>query len=171
MATIRQIAACAGRLTLPLSVRALFGEAPTPLSALHLARQRTQKKIDLNIILVGWEAFVPMGLAEIEAAVDHVRDLYAAIDLGIGKVSYFGISLDDADGYENIDSGAEADALTAQWGFAGKAVDSFFVLSWAGRTVGRSPINGPCGDHDEPDSAVVVAIETPTSMTGNTLAH
>jgi hypothetical protein len=170
MVTIRQIAACAGLLIPQLSVRALFGDAAAPLSVLNLATQRTQKKVDLNIVLVGWEAFVPTGLVEIEAALDHVRELYATVDLGIGKVLYFGISLDDANGYEDIDSVAEADALRAEWGYAGKAIDAFFVLSWSGATVGRSPINGPCREQDT-DSALVVAIEESTSVTGNVLAH
>jgi hypothetical protein len=179
MVTIRQIAACSGFFGSSIPVRALFGSAAPPLSVLSLASQRTQKKIDLNIIAVGWEAFLgtsfppigPFGTSEIEEALDHLRELYAGVDLGIGNISYFGISLDEAEGHENIDSDEEADALEAEWGFPGKAVDVFFVLTWAGPTVGRSPLNGPCTEHDEPESGLVVAIEHSTSITGNTLAH
>jgi hypothetical protein len=170
LVTVRDIAACAW-FTTPISVRVLFGGASPPLSLLDLARQKLQRKIDLNVIVVGWESFVPGGGAEVEAAVDHVRARYAAVDLGIGEISYFLISLDEADGHEHIDSHEEADALEAEWGFPGQAVDTFFVLTWAGPTVGRSPINGPCTEGDEPESGLVVAIEHSASITGNTLAH
>jgi hypothetical protein len=170
MVTIQQIAACAGLQAPEFSVRALFGDAAPPLSLLELAAQRTQRKIDLNIILVGWEAFVGVGVLEIASAVAHLREVYSAIDLGIGNVSYFGISRDDANGHEIVDSDAEAAALRAEWGFAGKAIDAFFVLSWVGPTVGQSPINGACSEHDT-DSALVVDLEEAISTTGNTLAH
>jgi len=171
MVTIRQIAACVGLFNPPLSVRALFGNATPPLSLLDIAAKKTQQKIDLNIIAVGWEEFLPVGGEEIEAAVDQLRVLYAAVDLGIGKVSFFVIPVDDADGHEHIDSEDEADAVEAEWGFPGKAIDVFFVLTWAGPVVGRSPVNGPCPEGDEPESGAVGAIEHSTDITANTLAH
>jgi hypothetical protein len=170
MVTLREIAACAGA-PVPVSVRALLGTASPPLSVLSLASARTQKKIDLNIIVVGWEAFVLGGLDEIEAAVEQLRLLYAGIDLGIGKVSTFMIPLDEAGGHQDIDSSDEASAVKAEWGFAGKAIDVFFVLTWAGPVVGRSPVNGPCPENAEPESGLVVAIEHSTSITATTLAH
>ena len=170
MVTIRQIAACAGLQTAEFSVRSLFGGAAPPLSVLDLAAQRTQKRIDLKIVLVGWDAFVSTSLVEVPAAVEHLRDVYESVDLAIGNVSYFGISLDDADGYEHIDSEDEANALRAEWGFAGKGIDVFFVLSWVGSKVGISPIIGPCSEQDT-DSGVVVGLELSASGTGNTLAH
>ena len=171
MVTIRQVAACAGVFATPISVRALFGTQPPPLSVLSLAAAKLQKQIDLNVIVVGWESFVLGGFEEIEAAVQQLRVLYASVDLAIGKVSGFMIPLDEADGHEHIDSSEEADALEAEWGFAGKAIDVFFVRTWTGPVVGRSPINGPCPETDEPESGLVVAVEHSTSITASTLAH
>jgi hypothetical protein len=171
MVTIRQIATCAGVFAAPISVRTLFGTQTPPLSVLTHAATKTQTKIDLNIIVVGWEAFVPAGLGEIEAAVQQLRQLYASVDLGIGKIAAFMIPLDEAEGHEDIDSSEEADAVQAEWGFAGMAIDVFFVRTWAGAVVGRSPINGPCPENAEPESGLVVAIEHSTDITANTLAH
>lgn len=169
MVTIRHIAACIGLSDSPLSVRGLFGDAAPPVSVRVLAAQKTQKKIDLNVVLVGWESFVfPGGLSQIEEALALLRIIYAQVDLGIGKVSVFFIPLDEAEGHEHIESEEESDIVEATWGFAGKAIDVFFVLSWAGPTVGRSPIDGPCPKSDEPESGLVVAIEGPV---GITLAH
>jgi hypothetical protein len=161
MVTIREIAACSGVFAAPMSVRALFGGQAPPLSILTLAAARTQKKIDLNVI----------DFDEIESAVQHLQLLYATVDLGIGKVTGFMIPLDEAGGHEDIDSPDEADALEATWGFAGKAIDVFVVRTWAGPTVGRSPVNGPCPQNSEPESGLVVAIEHSTEITGTTLAH
>lgn len=130
-----------------------------------------QKKLDLNVIQVGTELFSGSDALEIEYAIVTVRWTLGSVDIGIGKVQRFGIPLDAAGGHEHIDSDAEASALLEEWGFPGKAVDVFFVRSYAGTTVGISPFIGSCKHGDEPDSGVVVAIEHSRRITALTVAH
>lgn len=172
--SLRKILACAGGT----SVRALFKPpvfiAPPPFSVRVLAEVVLRRTIDLNIILVGVEQFIlTLGaLQDIEAAIATTRVVFtqATVDIGIGRVQWCGIPLDDAEGHEDIDSDEEAAALREKLASpGGTAIDVFFVLTIAGPAVGITGIPTSCSPDSH--SASVVAIEYSSDITGRTLAH
>jgi hypothetical protein len=178
MVTLREIAACLmpnGALAQDVSVlKDLFGHptAPATSSVLELARGVTRKVVHLNLIRVGSEFFTDENDAEIQSALAQARIIYMSVDVGIGRVRWFSIFGTDADGKMHIDSPAEAEALTEDWSFGEDAVDVFFVKTFAGTRVGRSPVNGPCDKRQTGMmTGVVVAIEGSSFVTGETLAH
>lgn len=171
---VRRLAACLGD-DAPVSVRGLFLRPPPlpgqPMSVRQRAEAPLQRTIDINAICVGVELFDAVDGAEMEEAIEHVREVYAQADIGIGRVRYYGIPLADANGHEDIDDDAEMTALVDGFGLPDSAVDVFFVRSYAGATVGRGPIFGSCSPGDPPRSGLVVAIEMSAYITGHTLAH
>jgi hypothetical protein len=174
MVTVRQLAACLGVATPALSVRALFGGTPPPLSLLTLVTKAMQRTVDPNLIHVVThmgDGLLVGNLLEINAAIDAARFTFAAVDLGIGRVHHWEISGEDAVGFVNIDGHDEASLLTELWDVPGTAVNVFLVQTYAGPTVGRSPITGPCEAEKGSGSGLVVALEHAPSITANTLAH
>jgi hypothetical protein len=160
-----------GGLESTIFLRALFGPSPPPLSVSKLISSVMQRKMDLNVIRVGIELFTNLDTAEMAAAVATTAELFGAVGLGIGRIQQFGISLEQANGHADIDGFLEASALTETFGTRNRAIDVFFVRTFAGPTVGRSPVGGSCKGLDDINSGVVVAIEHAAAITGNTLAH
>jgi Metallo-peptidase family M12B Reprolysin-like len=158
-----------------VSVRLLFALPPTvlPMSLLKRAKAPMQRRLNLNIICVGVELFTESDVVELQEAVEAVGDIYSqsGVDIRIGHVSYYGIPLAQADGHEDIDDHAEMEAVVSEWGWPGEAIDVFIVRSYAGATVGRSPVNGACDPGDAPDSGLIVSIEATAEITGKTMAH
>lgn len=171
---VRQLASCMGAEA-PVSVRGLFLRPPPlpgiPMSVRQRAEAPMQRKVDLNAICVGVELFDSDDGDELQEAIDHVREVFAQVDIGVGQVHYYGIPLAEANGHEDIDDHGEMHALVEEFGAPGTAVDIFFVRSYAGDTVGRSPIGGTCDPGDAPNSGLVVAIDMSAYITGHTLAH
>jgi Metallo-peptidase family M12B Reprolysin-like len=108
---------------------------------------------------------------EIDAALQFTRDTYATVGLGVGRIQHFDITTADANGRDNIDNDAEAAALTTEWTIPNDAMDIFFVLTYAGDTIGRSAIDGPCDKNAGDLNGSVVAIEGAVATTGFVLAH
>ena len=175
MLSIKQFATCLGVTGPAISVRTLFGEIEPPLSLLDLVRALIpavmQRKVDLNIICVGSELFSESDKTEIELALAHTSEIFAPVDLGIGKVTFYGIPLIEAIGYEYIDDTNEAQALRAEWSFPNKAIDVFIVRAYGGTKVGSSPISGSCKQGEDMKGGPVVAIEELLFTTAVTLAH
>ena len=173
MASIRGLAKCIGLSGEVSIIRDFYGytRAPRPLSLLRQVRLLQGRHIHLNLILVGIESFTAANKQEIDAAVQFMRDTYATVGIGIGRVERFKITTAQANGLENIDSEDEADALTDEWSVPNDALDSFFVLTYADFPTGSSPLEGPCDKGGKEDDGLVVAIEGLGNETGYVLAH
>jgi hypothetical protein len=135
-------------------IRDFFGydAAPTDLS-LHQQIWRLRRHIlDLNLIRVGFDALPEderrTKEQKIDAAVQFARDLFAVVDLGIGRVQRYAITTAEAEGLQHLGSGCDAAALTYEWSVPNDAMDVFFVLSYEGECggdcLGVSAIAGSC---------------------------
>jgi len=155
-------------------VRDFFGYqtgAPEDLSLLQQVRRIKRRHIHLNLIRVGIESFTNNDEQEIDAAVQATREFYDQVSLGIGRVERYFITTADANGQDNINNGADAEALTDKWTVPNDALDIFFVLTYAGSTLGRSRRDGPCDKNAKGMDGSVVAIESTVNLTGFVLGH
>jgi len=146
MGSLRDIAQCIG-VTGNFSVlHDFYGytAAPQDLSVLTQVRRLQRRHVHMNLIRVGIESFTAADELEIDGAVQFTRDSYAAVNLGVGHVTRWFITTADANGRDNIGSDGEAEDLTNEWTVDNHALDVFFVLTYAGTTIGLSRVDGPC---------------------------
>jgi hypothetical protein len=165
------MAACIGITGTFSVVEHFFGylSIPQDLSLQAQVRRLQGRYVNMNLIRVGVEFFTAADEREIDAAVQFTRDTYATVDLGVGRVRRYFILAADANNHENIGSDGEAEDLTNEWTVDNHALDIFFVLTYAGDTVGLSAQDGPCDKDAKGMDGSVVAIET--GSTGTALAH
>jgi hypothetical protein len=152
----------------------IFGlvKTPKPVSLLQQAQLVMGKHVHLNLISVGLDPFFGLSQIIIQEALLIMRAIYAAVGLGIGRVTYYSISESEANGKEIITDGSEAEALTEEFTFPGDAIDVFFVNIFEGTTVGVSPIHGTCDKNKVGrKTGCVIGIEEGGIVTGYTLAH
>jgi len=118
MESLKETASCVGLTAGFSALRDFYGYitgAPKRLSLLEQIRLIHGNHIDLNLIPVGIESFTDSDHAEIDAAVQATRDIYATVNLGVGRVRRFFITTKEANGRDNIDSDGEAEDPTAEW--------------------------------------------------------
>ncbi|MCA9636485.1 MAG: matrixin family metalloprotease [Myxococcales bacterium] len=176
MVSLRQRAQCIG-LSGGFSVlHDFFGYTDSP-GSVSLKTQLDLlggHRIDLDLIRVGMDLFSASDVREIDTAVYMMREIYGTCSLAVGRLYHQGISAADAAGYQDIGSDGEAVDLCDDWsGIHGDAMDVYFVLTYAGDTVGYSAVDGPC-DTDNAKYAMegsVIAIEHSPDITGLVLAH
>ena len=174
MASLRDIAACIG-ITGGFSVsRDFFGflrGVPSDVSVLTQIRRLQGRHVHMNFIRVGSDQFTNNDLAEMDSALQFTRDNYAQVNLGVGRILHFFILTADANGAENINNDDEAEELTNDWTVPNSALDIFWVLTYAGSTIGLSRVDGPCDKDAKGMDGSVVAIEGSANTTGFVLAH
>ena len=110
-----------------------------PVSVLQTIPSLAIKHIHLNLILVSSEDFTDDQLGEIATGVEIMRDLYAAVDIGVGSAQSYSISRDQALPHLPILNNAEAMALTEEWTFPNTSIDIFVVMFLPGDLQGLSP--------------------------------
>jgi hypothetical protein len=151
------------------------GRSTSLLQQVQLLKNRY---INLNIIRVGIDNFVLADEQEIDNAIQVTRNIYATVNLGIGRIEHWDISVTDANGRDIISNDAEARSLTDEWTVPNTSFDVFFVLAgWAGSTpglttIGLSAVNGPCDKNSSGAmTGSVVVLSTAPATTGQCLAH
>jgi hypothetical protein len=137
MASIKQLARCIGLSGDISIVRDFYGYTSVPtekqLSLLTQARLLKSPHIHLNLIRVGTNEngwFSDTDEQEIDAAVQIMRDIYATVSIGVGRVERYFITVAQAKGRDIIDSDDEATELTDEWSVPNDALDVFFVLKF-----------------------------------------
>jgi hypothetical protein len=145
--------------------------APAQLSLLTQVRRLQGRHLHMNIIRVGIEGFTTADEEEIDFAVDETRRYYGAVNLGVGRVGRYYITVADANGRDYINNDGEAEALTDEWTVDNDAADVFIVLGYAGSTIGLSRVDGPCDKDAKGMDGSVVAIESTPFTSGQVLAH
>lgn len=181
MASIKQIANCMGLSGRISVVHNFFGYAKTPpwtlapsqsalpqsLSLLKQVRLIKGRHVHLNIIRVGTDGNGLLSAAEEEAidcAVQITRNIYAAVNLGIGRVErWWHIPLADNTGYDFIDSDGEAEDLVDEYSVGNDGIDIFYVPVYDGSTLGLYPWKG--------DGVVVEILTENFLQTARTTAH
>ena len=174
MLSLRRLASCIDLNGEFQVARDFFGYvtgAPQTISVLGQMKLLRRHHTHVNVILVGEEWFGQAEKEEIDGAVAFMRDTYATVDFGVGRVRWYVISTDDANGREHIADDNEAEDLTHEWTVDNFAIDVFFVLMYAGSTVGTSPRKGPSNKDAKGMTGVVLAIEGTSTVTGYVLAR
>lgn len=178
MVSLRQVAYCIGITDGFRVLEDFFGYVSIPSIPLNGSLSlRTQLErlryphIHLNLIRVGIELFNRGDEEEIDYAVQYTRDIYATVDMSIGRVQRCSITTAESNGREAIGCDEEARILTREWTVPNNGLDVFFVRTYAGLTVGFSAINGPCNKNSGLLNGSVVAIEEDRDKTGAILAH
>jgi len=178
MASLKQLARCIGLSGDISIIQDFYGYTRVPtgnqLSLLTQARLLKGRHIHLNLIRVGTDPngwFSDADEQEIDAAVQVTRNTYATVNVGIGRVERHSIATADANGRQDIDSDDEAETLTNEWTIPNDALDVFFVLTYAGGTIGLSRVDGSCDKDAKGMNGSVVAIEGMGNITGLVLAH
>jgi hypothetical protein len=173
--SVRRLADCLGLGDDFEIVRDFFGHAtgaPGELSLLRQMKLMREYHVDINVILVGVEWFGDDERQEVDSAIAFMRDTYATVDFGVGRVRWYQITTDQANGREHIVNDAEAEDLTHEWSVDNYALDLFFVVTYAGSTIGTAPRKGPANkDANGQMTGVVLAIEGSSALTGNVLAR
>jgi hypothetical protein len=175
MASIREIAGCIGLHGDLSIVRDFFGyvgETARPFSLLTQARLLRGKHIHLNLIRVaidGGEWDVATDEFYTDNAVLVAREIFATVDLGIGRVQRFFIPVADADGHEHLADKCEGVELTDEWSVPNDGVDVFLVLTLGG-AIGFSPLDGAC-EKGERDGVVVAVRQWSESTPAHELGH
>jgi hypothetical protein len=116
---------------------------------------------------------------EVDFVIQTTRNIYAAVNLGVGRINHSGINVADSNMRDVIDNSAEARSLTNEWNGPSDSLDVFVVLNgWAGTcmdctTVGLSPVDGSCDktDNSRMNGIVITIRNTPRDETGQALAH
>jgi hypothetical protein len=172
--SLRDIAGCigvAGNISLSRDFFGFLRGAPTTVSLVTQVQRLQGRHVHMNFIRVGSDQYDENDLAEMDSALQFTRDNYAQIGLGVGKIEHYAITTANAGGAENIDSDDEAEELTNDWTVSNSALDIFFVLTYAGKTIGLSRVRGPCDKNAKGMDGSVVAIEGNVNTTGYVLAH
>jgi hypothetical protein len=174
MDSLRAIAGCIGVPT-PFSVsRDFFGflrGAPSGVSVATQIARLKGRHVHMNFIQVGSDQFTADDEAEMDAALQFMRDNYAQVSLGVGRIEHYVIRTTEANDAENINNDDEAVELTNDWTVPNSALDIFWVLTYSDSTIGASPVDGPCDKDAKGMDGCVVAIESNVTDTSFILAH
>jgi len=168
MASVRQAAQCIGVSGEVSIIRDFYGYrtgAPKQLSLLTQVRLLQVKHIHLNLIRT---AFLNDSvLKQIDVALQFMRDTYATVDIGVGRVKRFVVP---QGGFEIIMDDAVALDLFESFSAPGDGIDVFLVIAIAGLPMGGSPTDGSC-DKDDKDSGVAIGVFDSGTSLGITFAH
>jgi len=125
-----------------------------------LIRGVQQDHIHINVIRVGFDAIAATDLDEsyekIDYAIYRTRNLYAQVNLGVGRVAHYSISAAQSDGMDDLGSTDEADDLIAGWSVPDAGVDAFVVRNISDPDfVGKAAeIPGSCDKESKEDGVV-----------------
>jgi len=175
MASLKEIANCIGMPADFALVHDFYGYwtgAPGPLSLKKQLALLQGSHIHLNLIKVGLGTNVNK---EIDAALKFMRDTYATVGVGVGRILRFKLPEPEATIHGTIDSDDEATALTNEWTVHNDGLDVFLVVTIKGKAAGQTVTPTTCDKDDgkEPTGNIVAVGETFTisGLTGLTLAH
>jgi hypothetical protein len=119
----------------------------------QVKRLTAGRYVNINIIMVGvdkWptspqfpHVYEGPGMIEIEGALRKMREIFAQVKLGVGRIEYYAIPSSDAPDHEIINDECEATDLTNDWTVSNNGLDVFIVLS-IDFAKGISAVDGPC---------------------------
>ena len=187
MASIRQLAACIG-LPINLSVlgdflgffRRTLPPDPTgvrvTVSLLRQARLLKGPHFNLNVIAIGVENFTDAEDIQTDYSVFKIRNIYAQVGVGVGRIKYFQVTVADANGLDAPTTEDQLEEIGHKWVVNNDALDvatpfAMNVASNGGVTLGLSPQPGPCVDKDNKGMNGSVVGLFGSEQTARTFAH
>jgi len=168
LASLRNAVACIGLSGEIKIVRDFFGYltgAPKDLSLLNQVKLLQGKHIHLNLIRTA--ALPAASLKTIDSGLQFMRDVYATVGIGVGRIQRFRVP---QGGYEIVVDGDVALDLFDSWSVSNDAIDVFLCLSIVGPSIGKTPIPGSC-DKDGKDSGSLIGVIDSGKLIGTTFAH
>lgn len=163
--SLRQAAQCLGLSGDVSVVHDFFGYLEGVPNGVQLSlrgqiRALGGRHIHLDLIQVAVEQFTAADRRRIDAAVQRTREVFAQVDLGVGRVAHFQIPESEADGLETIDSHSQAKKLTRRYrGPHDDAIDVFFVREYnVGEDDGQSKIDLSCNKDRRNYSGAVIGM-------------
>ncbi len=167
MVSLKKVVNCIGLSGNISIVRDFFGYrtgTPKPLSLLTQVRLLQGKHIHLNLIRTA--SFDISKQKQIDYGLQKMRDIYATVNVGIGRIQWFFIP----PGHEVIDGDSEAEDLWNEFGVPNTAIDVFLVRSIVDSD-GKSPVDGSCDKDSKDDSGCVISVEDNADGIGYTLGQ
>lgn len=130
----------------------------------------------LNLIQVGMDTLSAGDLQTIRNKIDYsvyrTRNIYRAVNLGLGRVQHWEISAADSGGRDDLGSGDEADDLTDEWSVPNDGIDAFLVRNIsASDFIGTSPRPGDCDKGDKDDGLIAGERNLSFETFSRTVAH
>jgi hypothetical protein len=168
LASLRKAVQCIGLSGEIRIVRDFFGYwtgAPKPLSLLNQLTLLQGKHVHLNLIRTA--TLLDTQLKAVDAGVQFMRDVYATVGVGVGRIKRFFLG---AGGYEIVVSAdIEAD-LFSTYSVPNDGVDVFLCLAIVGPAIGSTPTPGSC-DKDGKESGSLIGVMDSGRYLGTTFAH
>jgi hypothetical protein len=188
MTSLRAIASCIGVSGNFSVLRSFFGFfrgvlPPDPTGASVRISLRRQMGLlqgahfHLNVIAVGVDNFTDADDIEVDYSLFKIRNVYAQVNVGVGRIQHFAISVAEADGLDAPTTSDQLEDLTEAWSVPNDGVDLFIphdmnVPSNGGMILGRSAVDGPCpGDKDDKGLSGSVSGLWGREQTARTVAH
>jgi hypothetical protein len=141
----------------------------------HL-RALSGKHLNVNLISVGLDTLSSgdqqTALQKIDYGVYRTRNIYQAVNLGLGRVQHYEILAGDSDGRDDLGSESEADDLSDEWSVGNDGIDVFLVRNISDTDfVGISPRPGDCDKGGKDDGLVGGEVNRGSEAFSRTLAH
>ena len=187
MPELRQRASCIGLRASFSVLRDMFGfqrgvVPPDPVTGRVSVSLRTQldalgsRHMHLNVIATGSDNFTDADNIEVDYAIFKLRNVYRQVALGVGRVQHWNISAAAADGLDAPTEEGQLQELTERWEVPNNGIDLFIVhdmniASNGGMLLGRSAVDGPCGDKDQKGMEAATAGLWGSEQTARTVAH
>jgi hypothetical protein len=187
MTSIRQVAGCIG-ITGNFSImRDFFGffrgqipPDPTGVAvevSLEEQTERLKGKIyHLNVVAIGVDNFTDNEDIEIDYSIFKIRNIYARVGVGIGRVGHYGVAAANASGLDMPTTEAQLEEITDRWTVTNNGIDVFIpfamsVPSNGGVILGLAPVPGPCESKDAKGMNGAVTGIWGSEQTARTFAH
>ena len=134
------------------------------------------RHVHLNMITVGFDtlsaAAQQTAADKVDYAVYRTRNIYAQVNLGVGRVEHFAISAAASNGRDDLGSESEADDLSDEWSVPNDGIDVFLVRNISDPDfVGISPVPGDCDKGDDADGLIGGEINRAFEPFSRTVAH
>jgi hypothetical protein len=188
MASLRQSANCIGISGNFSVLRDFFGfyrrvlppdptKATVSISLLRQIGLLHGQHFHLNVIAVGWDNFTDDNNIVVDYSLFKLRNIYAQVNVGVGRIRHFVISVADADGLDAPTTTDQLEALTEAWSVPNDGIDLFIchdmnIPSNGGMILGYSPIDGPCpGNKDDAGLSGSTIGLWENEQTARTMAH
>jgi len=167
MASLRAAAQCIGLSGQISIVKDFYGYRIKPsvsLSLLTQVRLLQGKHIHLNLIRTA--SFDDSQQKQIDFGLQLMRNIYATVNVGIGRIQRFFIP----PGHEVIGGNDEFHNLINEFSVPNASIDVFLVHSIVG-AAGKSPVDGSCDKDSKDDSGCVIGVENNADGLGLTLGQ
>lgn len=133
------------------------------------------RHVHLNVIRVGFDAMPAADRTEAFERIDwatlRVRQIFAPVNLGVGRVLHWFITQAEAEGADDIGGEDEAEELWDDWTVQNNGLDVFMVRTISADFIGLSPVGGACDKDDKGDGLIGGRIDRDPDGVARTFAH